>query len=111
MVTGGAVTFPDTVPLNKLASHVVMLNFTIFSSSLWARPTLISHTAIKHYHTSSRVDSHFQVDLIHEGDDESVEVSQEKRKDATQLPLQGHTRVVVFQGADDVKQHGAEHSQ
>jgi len=55
--------------------------------------------------------SHFKVDLIHQCNDEGVEVSQEEGKYSTQLPLQGDARVVVLQGADDVEQHGAEHSQ
>lgn len=61
--------------------------------------------------TSTCSSSHFEVYLIHQCDDEGVEISQEEGKNATQLPLQGNTRVVVLQGADDIKQHGAEHSQ
>ena len=68
--------------------------------------TKVSHTS-KHTHTPS----HFEVDLVHQCDDEGVEISQEEGEDASQLPLQGDTRVVVLQGADDVKQHGAEHPQ
>lgn len=60
---------------------------------------------------SRHMGPHLNVYLIHECNDECVEVSQEEGKYATQLPLQGHTRVVIFQGADDVKQHGAEHPQ
>lgn len=55
--------------------------------------------------------SHFKVDLIHECNNEGVEISQEEGKDATELPLQGNPRVVVLQGADYIKQHRTEHPQ
>lgn len=93
---------------------MVILNFIIFSSSLCKHtytPQIKHIVNVQVSRTSTRSSSHFEVDLIHECNDEGVEIPQEEGEDATQLPLQGDARVVVLQGADDVKQHGAEHPQ
>lgn len=53
---------------------------------------------------------YFAVDLIHECNDEGVEVPQEKGKDSAQLPLEGNAGMVVLQGTNHVKHHWAEHT-
>lgn len=55
--------------------------------------------------------SHSEVDLVHQCDDEGVQVPQEEGEDPAQLPLQGHPRVVLLQRAEGLKQQGAEHPQ
>lgn len=52
---------------------------------------------------------YLQVDVVHEGQEKRVEVSQEERKDASQLPLQPCARVVILQGSDGFKQRRTKH--
>lgn len=42
--------------------------------------------------------------LIKQGEEEGVKVSQEKGKDSSQLPLEGDTRVIILQFCDGFKQ-------
>lgn len=53
---------------------------------------------------------HLKVDIVHEGQEKRVEVSQEKGKDASQLPLQPGAWVVVLQGSDGFKERGTKHA-
>lgn len=46
---------------------------------------------------------YLKVDVIHEGQEKRVEVSQEKSKDAAELPLQPGAWVVILQGSDGFK--------
>lgn len=54
---------------------------------------------------------YLKVDIVHEGQEKRVEVSQEESKDAAKLPLQPGARVVILQGSDGFKQRGTEHPQ
>lgn len=47
---------------------------------------------------------YLSVDLIEQGKQKRVEVSQEEGEDSSQLPLEGDTRVVVLQLSDGLKQ-------
>ena len=52
---------------------------------------------------------YLQLDIIHQGQEKGVEVSQEECKDAPQLPLQSNAWVVILQGGNSFKQRGTEH--
>lgn len=49
------------------------------------------------------------MDIIHQGQEKCVEVPQEERKDASQLPLQSNAWVVILQGSNGFKQRGTKH--
>lgn len=52
---------------------------------------------------------YLQLDVIHQGQEKGVEVSQEECKDAPQLPLQSNAWVVILQGGNSFKQRGTKH--
>ena len=52
---------------------------------------------------------YLQVDVIHQGQEKGVEVSQEECKDAPQLPLQSNAWVVILQGGNGFKQRRTKH--
>lgn len=43
------------------------------------------------------------VDLVKQGEEKCVEVSEEEGKDASELPLEGNSRMVVLQLSDGLK--------
>lgn len=51
------------------------------------------------------------VDLIKQGKQEGVEVSQEEGKDASQLPLEGNPGMIVFQLSNGFKQRRTHQTQ
>lgn len=62
-------------------------------------------------HLAFQLSPYFFIDVIHQGQQECVEVPQEEGKDASQLPLQPDTRMVIFECSDGFKQGGAKHAQ
>lgn len=60
---------------------------------------------------ASQLSAYFFVDIIHQGQKERVEVSQEEGKDAHQLPLQTDAWMVVFKCGNSFKQGRAKHAQ
>lgn len=51
------------------------------------------------------------VDLIEQGEQKGVEVSKEEGKDASQLPLEGDSGMVVLQLSDGLKQRRTHQAQ
>lgn len=55
--------------------------------------------------------TYLTVDLIKQGEQEGVEVSKEESEDASQLPLQGDSRMVVLQFGNGLKQRRTHQTQ
>lgn len=73
------------------------------SCSVWKQRDSHSHTPL--------LLPYLGVDLVKQGEKEGVEVSQEEGEDASELPLEGNSRMVVLQLGDGLKQGRAHQTQ